>query len=152
MFGTDSEWFDSTEDNPDPTARFGSRTFLILNGFTGTYIDPGQATCDSLSGNFNGTTFRDFRPGRGFYCGSREEVGNTSFLNDEESTSAYLNANWAVTDNSELYANLLYNWHTTTSSSFSRFWSPDINGSGGYIWERDPNSATPCNLPRSSAR
>src|SRR4249919_2695423 len=91
MFGSDSEWFDSTEDNPNPAARYGSRDFLIANGFTNQYIDPGQATCDSLAGNFDGTTIRDFRPGRGYYCGSRYEVGNTSFLNKEDNTSAYLN-------------------------------------------------------------
>jgi outer membrane receptor protein involved in Fe transport len=145
MFGSDSDWYDSTDDNPDPNSRFGSRTFLILDGFSGAYIDPGQATCDSLSGNFDGTTIRDFRPGRGYYCGSRYEVGNTSFLNKEDSKSAYLNANWAVSDNSELYANVLFNWHKTVASSSSRFWSPDINGSGGYIWEYDPDNPT-CTL------
>jgi len=135
MYGGDSEWYDSTEDNPDPTQRFGSRTFLILDGFSGTYIDPGQATCDSLSANFGGSTIRDFRPNRGYYCGSREEVANTSFMNKEDNTAVYLNASWAVTDNSEVYASLLYNWSKTVAASFSRFWSPDINGSGGYIWE-----------------
>jgi outer membrane receptor protein involved in Fe transport len=135
MFGTDSDWYDSTEDSPNPNGRYGSRTFLILDGFTGQYIDPGAATCEALSGNFGGTTIYDTRPGSGNYCGSRYEVGNTSFLNDEESTSAYVNANWAVSDNSEVYASLLYNWHKTTASSFSRWWAPDINGSGGYIWE-----------------
>ena len=144
MYGYQSDWFDSTEDSPDEDARFGSRTFLISSGFTGEYYDPGQATCDSLSGNFNGSTIRDFRPGRGFYCGSREEVGYTSFLNDEESTSVYLNGTLAVGDNSELYANILYNWHTTISNSFSRFWIPDINGGGGFIWEQDPSN--PCDI------
>jgi len=137
MSGSDSSWFDSTNDSPDPDGRFGSRDFLILDGFSGHYLDPGQATCDSLKANFDGTTIRDFRPGRGYYCGSRYEVGNTSFLNKEDSTAVYLNANWQVSDNSELYANFLYNWQSTISNSGSRFWSPDINGSGGYIWEDD---------------
>jgi len=150
MFGSDSDWYDSTDDSPDPDARYGSRTFLVLDGWTGAYIEPTQAQCDRVAGNFNGSTFIDFRPdplgfGRfGNFCGSREEVANTSFLNDEESTSLYLNANWAVSDTSELYASLLYNWHQTTSSSFSRWWTPDINGKGGYIIEYDPTSATPC--------
>jgi outer membrane receptor protein involved in Fe transport len=145
MFGFDSPWFDSTDDNPDPTQRYGSRTFIILDGFTGTYLEPTEATCNSLSANFGGSTFRDFRPGRGFFCGSREEVGYTSFLNDETSTSAYLNATWRANDNVEVYSSLLYNWHKTTSSSFSRFWYPDVNGSGGgYVWEQDPSN--PCDL------
>jgi outer membrane receptor protein involved in Fe transport len=135
MFGYQSDWFDSTEDNPNPNQRYGSRTFLILDGFTGTYIDPGASTCAPLSGNFGGSTIYENRPGRGNYCGSREEVGYTSFLNDENSVSGYLNANWTLNSNTELYASLLYNVHETTASSFSRFWSPDINGSGGYIWD-----------------
>ena len=137
MFGSDNEWFDSTEDNPNPNQRFGSRTFLILDGFTGQYIDPGQATCDALSNNFGGTTIYDFRPGSGRYCGSRYEVGNTSFLNEEDSVSGYINANWSISDNAELYASLLYNQQTTISSSFSRFWVPDVNGTFGFIWEDD---------------
>ena len=141
IFGYQRDWYDSTDDNPNPASRFGSRTFLILDGFTGAYIEPTQAQCDGVSANFDGTTFIDNRPdprnlGRfGNFCGSRSEVGNTSFLNKEESTSGYLNANWTLNTNTELYASLLYNVHKTTASSSSRFWSPDINGSGGYIWD-----------------
>ncbi|MEO8161133.1 MAG: TonB-dependent receptor plug domain-containing protein, partial [Arenimonas sp.] len=80
IWGYDRNWYDSTNDNPDPTLRFGSRTFLILDGFTNTYIDPGQANCDNVAGNFGGTTDYEFRAGRGFYCGSRAEPGYTTFI------------------------------------------------------------------------
>lgn len=135
IFGYQRNWYDSTDDNPDPNSRFGSRTFVILDGFTGTYIAPSQAQCDNLSNNFGGSTFRDFRPGRGNYCGSREEVGYTSFLNDEKSTSAYINANWTLNSNTELYSSLLYNVHKTQANSGSRFWVPDVNGTFGYVWD-----------------
>lgn len=135
IFGYQRSWFDSTEDNPNPAARFGSRTFLILNGFNNRYIDPGQAACNGVAGNFGGSTFRDFRRGRGYYCGSRAEPGYGSILNDETGTSAYVNANFALSDNAELYASVLYGVNKTESNSGSRFWSPDINGSGGYIWD-----------------
>ena len=33
---------------------------------------------------FGGTTIRDFRPGRGFFCGSRAQPGYATLLNEEE--------------------------------------------------------------------
>jgi outer membrane receptor protein involved in Fe transport len=135
MFGYQNPWYDSTNDSPDPNRRFGSRTFIILDGFTGQYITPTAEQCGRLSENFYGTTQLDFRPGSGTFCGSRAEVGNTSFLNKEDSVSGYINANWTINSNAEAYASLLYNVHETTASSSSRFWVPDVNGSFGYIWD-----------------
>jgi outer membrane receptor protein involved in Fe transport len=134
MFGFQNPWYNSTNDNPNPDARYGSRTAIILDGFTGDYISPTAEQCGRLHDSFGGTTELDFRPGQGVFCGSRAEVGNTSFLNDEDSISGYLNATWTLNDNTEAYASLLYNLHETTASSFSRFWVPDVNGSGGYVW------------------
>ncbi len=135
IYGKDRSRFDSTDDNPNLDQRYGSRTFLILDGFTNTYFDPSQAACDGLSENFGGTTIRDFRPGRGSYCGSRAEPGNSTFLNDETGISAYLNANFALNDNAELYGSLLYGVNETESDGGSRFWVPDINGTGGLIFD-----------------
>jgi outer membrane receptor protein involved in Fe transport len=56
------DYTDTTDDNPNPDLRYGSRTFIILNGFTGTYDDPGTH-CDDLANLFDGTTIKDFRPG-----------------------------------------------------------------------------------------
>jgi outer membrane receptor protein involved in Fe transport len=134
IWGYDRSWFDSTEDNPDPTQRFGSRTFLILDAFTNQYLDPGD-NCDNLAANFDGTTIKDFRPGRGFYCGSRSEPGYTTILNDERNYSGYLNATWQLSGTTELYGSLLFGENRTESNGGSRFWSPDINGSGGYVIE-----------------
>lgn len=135
MFGFQNPWYDSTNDNPNPNARYGSRTAIILDGFTGRYISPTQEQCDRLGFVFGNTTQLDFRPGPGTFCGSRAEVGNTSFLNKEDSLSGYLNATWTLNDNTEAYASLLVNRHETTAYSFSRFWVPDVNGSGGYVFD-----------------
>jgi outer membrane receptor protein involved in Fe transport len=135
MFGFQNPWYNSTEDNPNPARRFGSRTAIILDGFTGQYISPTAEQCDRLGFVFGNTTQLDFRPGSGTFCGSRSEVGNTSFLNAEDSLSGYLNATWTLNDNTEAYASLLVNHHETIASSFSRFWVPDVNGSGGYVFD-----------------
>ena len=135
MFGFQNPWYNSTEDNPNPARRFGSRTAIILDGFTGQYIPPTAEQCDRLGFVFGNTTQLDFRPGSGTFCGSRAEVGNTSFLNEEDSLSGYFNATWTLNDNAEAYASLLVNHHETIASSFSRFWVPDVNGSGGYVFD-----------------
>jgi len=135
IWGYQRHRYDSTNDNPNPDQRYGSRTFLILDGFTNTYIDPGQAVCDGLASNFGGTTTYDFRPNRGNYCGSRADPGYGTFLNDETGTSAYVNANFKLNDNAELYTSLLYSQNRVESNSGTRFWSPDINGTGGYVWD-----------------
>ena len=135
IYGYDREWSDSTEDNPNPNARFGSRVFLVLDGFTGQYYDPGAAACAGLAGNFGGSVIYDTRPGSGNYCGSRAQPGYATLLNDEESNAGYLNSNLRVNDNVELYGSLLVGVNKIESNGGSRFWSPDINGSGGYIFD-----------------
>ena len=132
IYAADRDGFDSTNDNPDPDLRYGSRAVLHLV-FPSTYVDPGQTACDGMGNLFGGTMIRDNRPGRGFYCGSREEPGYTTILNKDESATGYLNATYDVTDNSELYASLLYNYDHTSFNSGSRFWSTSIDTGGFFV-------------------
>ena len=135
MFGFQNNWFDSTNDNPNPNQRYGSRTAVILDASTNQYLSPTAQQCGRLHDSFGGTTQLDVRPGRGTFCGSRAEVGNTSFLNREKGLSGYLNGTWQLSAGAELYSSLLYDVHETTASSSSRFWVPDVNGSFGYVWD-----------------
>lgn len=130
------DYTDTTDDNPNPNLRYGSRTFIVLNGFTGTYDDPGDR-CDALAANFGGTTFKDFRPGRGFFCGSRAQPGYATLLNEEQGTSGYFNSTFHVGENADVYATLLVSRNEARNDSGSRFWVPDINGTtGNYIWNQ----------------
>ncbi|MFC5592703.1 TonB-dependent receptor plug domain-containing protein [Lysobacter niastensis] len=131
IYGFDRKDFDSTNDNPDPTLRFGSRTFLRSLG-NGRYIDPGAATCAGLGNLYNSTTIYDTRPGRGNYCGSRAEPGFSSIQNKEEAIAGYLNAGYDLSDNAELYGMLLVNRAKTENNGGSRFWQPSID-TGGFI-------------------
>ena len=134
IFLRDREFTDTTDDNPDPAQQFGSRTFIILNGFTAQYDDPGD-NCERVAANFGGTTFRDFRPGRGYFCGSRAEPGYATLLNKERDISTYLNANLRLNDSARLYGNLLFGVNKARNSSGNRFWYPNYNdGTQGYIW------------------
>ncbi len=131
IWGFQRKDFDSTNDNPNPAARYGSRTFVRSTG-SGAYIDPGADACAPLAGLFNGTTIYDTRPNRGNYCGSREEPGYTTFLNKERSSSGYANLSYAFNDNMEAYATLLLNHSNLESNSGSRFWQSSID-TGGFI-------------------
>lgn len=135
VFASQRSWSDSTEDNPNVNGRFGSRVFLILDGFTGQYYDPGVGGCDGVSSNFGGSVTRDFRPGSGYYCGSRAQPGYTTLLSDESGNTGYLSGNYRASENAELYGSVLYGANEVQTNSGSRFWSPDINGSGGYIFD-----------------
>ena len=130
------DFTDTTDDNPNPDLRFGSRTFIILNGFTGQYDDPGTG-CDNVAANFDGTTQRDFRPGRGFFCGSRAQPGYATLLNEEQGVSAYFNSNYRMGDNANFYTSVLYGKNEAKNDSGSRFWIPNYNdGTDGYIWNQ----------------
>lgn len=130
------DFTDTTDDNPNPNLRYGSRTFIILNGFTGQYDDPGTG-CDNVAANFDGTTMRDFRPGRGFFCGSRAQPGYATLLNEEQGISAYFNSNYRMGDNANFYTSVLYGKNEAKNDSGSRFWIPNYNdGTDGYIWNQ----------------
>src|SRR5690606_26009233 len=132
IYGFNRKDFDSTNDNPDADARYGSRTF-VHNSSGGAYIDPGADACAPLAGLFNGTTIYDARPGRGNYCGSSYEPGYSSILNKERSASGYANLNSAFNDSTDLYATLLVNRTKDQSNSGSRFWYSSLDTSG-YIF------------------
>ena len=120
------EYADSTSDNPNPDLRYGSRTIIALEYFPGFgYVDPGEDNCAKVAHLYGGSTFRDFRPGRGYFCGSREQPGYITILNKEKGASAYLSGNFALSDKADLYGTLLMNKNTTTVDTGSRFWVPD---------------------------
>jgi outer membrane receptor protein involved in Fe transport len=134
----------ATDANGDPIKlnQFGSRTWLIFNPFSNQYVNPdlsngvlgdGISYCDNIADAFGGTEMLDFRPGRGYYCGSRAEPGYSSLQNKERQTAIYLNGSWDLSENASLYGNLLFGRGKVTSDSGTRFWTPDINGLGFLI-------------------
>jgi outer membrane receptor protein involved in Fe transport len=139
IWGFQRDAFDTQADDPDPALHFGSRTFLgahidLATGAT-VYDDPGQAACDGVADNFGGTTTRQMRPGRGFYCGSLAEQGYSTFLNEQEGASAYVNANLDLGDNAEVYASLLYSDYRLEWKNGTRWWTPNLDGTGGLVWD-----------------
>lgn len=122
IFGYQRDLSQSTLANPDPYARYGSRTFLRLNGDTGKYVDPGQATCGPLSFLYGGTTDYETRPGHGNYCGSKYTVGYATQLNQQKFGTGYFNFKYHVNDNMEFYGDILYNISSIRYTSGPYFW------------------------------
>src|SRR5579863_1071978 len=85
-----------------------NRSFLMLDGLTGKYIDPGAAACAPLTYLFAGTTAYDHRTPQGYYCGTTGQFKATSLLNQNESGSAYTNLVYHINDNTEAYAQILF--------------------------------------------
>lgn len=126
----------STLPNPDPNDRgFGSRVFLRVNENTGQYVDPGAATCSPLSNLYGGTVGYETRPGHGNFCGTQFADGYSTILNQTKSGTGYLNLKYHLNDNTELYANVLYNVSNIRFSGGPYFWETNIDG-GGIIYNK----------------
>uniref|UniRef100_UPI001F5624C1 TonB-dependent receptor domain-containing protein n=1 Tax=Luteimonas aquatica TaxID=450364 RepID=UPI001F5624C1 len=146
IYGYQRDRMDSTEDNPNPNARYGTRNFLRYDASLNrnSYIDPGAA-CDGIANLDSGTIIREFRPNQGYYCGSRSDVGLSTIMNKKRDVSGYLNANYALNDTTDLYATVLVGHNKAESSSGLQAYQPayDYNSvfynqnSGLYeTWQR----------------
>ena len=104
------------------TQNIASRVFLDVNGNTGLYNDPGPDACGPVSGLYGGTVSYQYRPNHGYYCGSKSVFGYATILNSQKSGTGYLNATYALNDNTQLYGNILYNVTNTRFTSGPYFW------------------------------
>lgn len=133
IWGYDRDITASRLENPNPALRYGARQFLYYfldpnNNYATTYIDPGQATCASLSNLYGGTTDREYRPGRGYYCGTKNDIGYSTLLNHNRAGTAYLNLKYKLNNNAELYGNVLYNLSTVKFSGGPYAWGTNLFG------------------------
>lgn len=144
-------------DDPDNGVT-NTRSFLVLdfadgNGDGNTYVDPGQAACSSLSNLVDGTVDYSFRAGRGFYCGTPNDVSQFTIRNGKRNTSIYSNASFELTPEHSLFGSFIYTDSETRADTGTRFWafntgvidgtfvntaSPDDLGIGGGLeyWQR----------------
>ncbi len=113
VWGYQRSWQDSTSDNPDPDRQYARRSYLRTD-FYDDYIDPGQATCDALSGQNGGTTIRDSRPGYaddggpGYFCGSRESEGYGTIESKRDQLSAVGYFTYDLNDTTHLFADVQF--------------------------------------------
>lgn len=146
IFASQRNTTNSLNDNPSLNGQpaVATRSFLILDGLTGKYIDPGAATCAPLSNLFNNTTAYDYRAGHGYYCGTTGQYQATSLLNSNRSASAYTNLVYHINDNTEAYAQILF---SSSAPKFNigggfQFWESNeqfLHPGTGYFWNPSAN-------------
>jgi outer membrane receptor protein involved in Fe transport len=105
---------DSRLDSPaDPSDINASPVFTRID-VEGNYLDPGQATCNSLSHLDHGSVFyasRDgYAPGNtgepGYYCGSYRDVGYGTLENGRKAANVYGSATYRLNDSASLFLDI----------------------------------------------
>ena len=132
-------YIDSLNDDPDPSGRVNSRTFLRLNSSTNEYIDPGSAACSPLSYLYNNSTSYSYRADHGYYCGSPDNVSNATLANQETDANGSLFLRYHLDDHTEIYSDMLYSYSNPTYVGGSPSWNQTFYNqtSGQYEeWQR----------------
>lgn len=106
---------DSTADNPTTNGPLARRTFLRYNPDADQYVDPGAATCASLSGLNGGSTYYASRPrygayddaledyGPGYFCGSNTSVAYGTIISRREGFNGFASAGYELSDGAKLF-------------------------------------------------
>lgn len=101
---------------------YGYYGYENTDGTFGNYYFADPANCANLTSQFRGTETLQFRAGHGTYCGTTAQ-GFYSVSDGDSNSELYTNITNDLTDNVQLYANVLWN-HDVTSFS-----------NGGYFYE-----------------
>jgi outer membrane receptor protein involved in Fe transport len=139
VFGYQRSYTDNLNDNPalNGAPAIAQRDRLIIDAFAVAYVDPGKPACDAISFLNRGTESYQFRPGRGYFCGSFNNVGFASFLNDEKSANAYGSVKYSLNPNTQLYADVLYDVRRTVYEANTLFWGTGVSTAPPYVWDLD---------------
>ncbi len=154
IFATQRPFTASSFNNPNPDLRgvpFNGTS--VYNG-DGIAVDPDTLSstgCGPLAGNYGNTTVRfatmtagsapgTYVPDGGYTCGSPYLRGYTTLMNQSRTGSGYIAAHYDISNNTQLYGNLLYSVESLKYNNGPDFfwWEPNINafyegGTPGYI-------------------
>jgi iron complex outermembrane receptor protein len=163
LWALDRSIQDSTADDPVTDAPLARRVFLRYDYDNDAYVDPGRATCDSLSGQNKGTTYYASRPryglfddalddyGPGFFCGSNEAIGYGTIITQRRGATAYGSLNYDLNEKTALFADVMvglskvelmndvtsWQFQDASGSEDGYFWNPQFGDEGGIdYWSR----------------
>jgi outer membrane receptor protein involved in Fe transport len=118
------------------------RDFLVFEPFTGQYFEPPAGACAGLGNLFGGTLGNQNRPGSGNFCGSYYDYDNASLLNKSLNANGYLNMSYRLSDNAELYGDVLYGFSNQTINTGPLYWAyfnplltQSSNTFSGVFWD-----------------
>ena len=139
---------DSTKDAPRASDRRGRSNYLRreLAGpdydregdYDVYYIDPDEATCDALASQNGGTTYRAYRSGYGYYCGSDEAIGYGTILSERRGVNGYASMSYAFDNGTEWFADIQAGYHKLKLFRDVANWGlmrPDGNEEGWFYNE-----------------
>ena len=135
LWGFQRDQQDSSFDAPNPT-RYGypARNFLITDWYD-DYIDPGEATCEGLSGLNEGTMHYAYRRNYGNYCGSDRAVAYRTMISERKGINTYASLSYMFGNGSEWFADVQAGRHEVSLFRAPRSWSlmmPDGNEEGYF--------------------
>lgn len=135
------------------SAPVAGRDFLVYAPFRSAYGGTGYFfqdpnNCANTESLFGGTEGLRTRPGSGTYCGSFYSPGYKTITNSDKTANLYTHTTYDVSDNLQLYGDLLYNYEEQKYSAGSgyTFWS--TADYGAYY---DPNLGRLVDLQRAFA-
>ena len=133
---------DSTADNPTTETVIGRRSFLRYNPDEDIYVDPGAATCASLSYLNGGSTYYAARPrfgefddalddyGPGRYCGSDRSIGYGTIISRREGFNGFITAGATLSDSLDFFTDIQFGISKVALMSDVQSWSfQDASGS-----------------------
>ncbi len=106
-----------------------SRDFLVTTAYSNDgrkagylFLDPNN--CANVSGEWGGTETKQHRTPQGDYCGSMYTPGVGTLTLDSKQANAYTHNTFDVSDNVQLYGDLLYNYAEKrfTNGSSTTWW------------------------------
>ena len=111
LWAYDRDIQDSTQDGPTEGARIARRSYLRTD-YNDDYLDPGTATCDALSAQNQGSTYRAFRPRYGYYCGSDSAIGYGTILSKRRGANGYASLSYDFDNGQQWFADVQLGYHT----------------------------------------
>ena len=147
LWAYDRDIQDSTLDAPRASAQIPRRAYLRTDWYD-TYLDPGQARCDALAAQNDGSTYYASRPGwgeydeelddygPGYYCGSDRSIGYGTILSKRRGVNGYTSMTYGFGEGTEWFADLQAGYHTVDIFRDVTAWSfmaPDGNEEGYFF-------------------
>ncbi|MBQ4849848.1 TonB-dependent receptor domain-containing protein [Pseudoalteromonas sp. MMG012] len=118
LLGNERDWLDSVDDGPATDtqplySRVNSRSVMAWTIAGGSqYVHPNEF----INGACDQWTEYDLslRPDRGYYCG-KDTTGDSSYINERENVSIYNNFQWDLSDEHQVFGDLLY-WNSDSAN------------------------------------
>ncbi|MET0331314.1 MAG: TonB-dependent receptor [Dyella sp.] len=122
------------------SAPVAERDYLVSSGTGAGYLFEDPANCANVVSGFNGTTVKQHRVNSGDYCGSFNAPRYGTVSNDVKQANLYTHNTLDLSDNIQLYGDLLYNYSEQkyTNGTGTSFWSSQLGpgaSGGGYFFD-----------------